>query len=73
MTEAELLVMSADIELDRGDDIHEVWRNTLADLFEYMGNRIRVSSLEFTGTLPEVTLTYEVQRWDAQVTLELKQ
>jgi hypothetical protein len=67
------LVMSADIELDKADDIHEVWRETLGDLFQYMGKRIKESGFRFAGTVPAVRLSYEQQRWDAMLTLELEQ
>ena len=66
------IVFDADIELDKADDINDVWRDTLADLFEYMGRGIRASEIKFTGKMPVVKLSYERQRWSAMLSLELE-
>ena len=56
-----------------GGDVHEVWRDALADVFEYTGKRIRVTDFQFNGTLPKVSFVFETRKYETRLQLVVEQ
>ena len=56
-----------------GGDVHEVWRDALADVFEYTGKRIRATDFQFNGMCPKVSFTVETRYYETRLLLEVEQ